>query len=82
MYASRAGSSVDRPVRWLVGFAAVTAAPGETVTAVVTVPARAFADWTDNGWHHEPGDFTLHIGTSVGALPLTATVTVKGATVR
>jgi beta-glucosidase len=52
------------------------------VTAVVTVPARAFADWTDNGWRYEPGDFTLHIGTSVGELPLTATVTVKGATVR
>ena len=41
------------------------------------MPARAFADWADNGWHYEPGDFTLHIGTSVGALPLTEKVTVR-----
>jgi beta-glucosidase len=82
VYASRAESAIDRPVRWLVGFAAVTAAPGETVTAAVRVPARAFAHWTDNGWQYEPGDFTLQIGTSVSQLPLTTTVTVKGATVR
>ena len=29
VYASRPESSIDRPVRWLVGFAAVTAAPGK-----------------------------------------------------
>ena len=77
VYASRPDSAVDRPVRWLVGFAPVTAAPGATATAVVTVPARAFADWTENGWHYEPGDFALHVGTSVSSLPLTATVTVR-----
>jgi beta-glucosidase len=77
VYASRPESAVERPARWLVGFAPVTAAPGATTQADITIPARAFADWTDNGWHYEPGDFTLHIGTSVGVLPLTAKVTVR-----
>ena len=77
VYASRPDSTIDRPVRWLVGFAPVTAAAGETATARISVPARAFADWADGGWHYEPGEFTLHAGTSVGQLPLTASVTVR-----
>ena len=77
VYASRPDSAIDRPVRWLVGFAAVTAGAGESVTATVPVPARAFADWSQNGWHYEPGEFTLQAGTSVSQLPLTGTVTVR-----
>ncbi len=79
VYLSRPESSVDRPVRWLAGFAAVTAAAGETVTADIDVPARAFADWSaeDHGWHYEPGPFTLHAGTSVSKLPLREMVTVR-----
>ncbi|WBM79422.1 glycoside hydrolase family 3 C-terminal domain-containing protein [Cryobacterium breve] len=76
VYASRAESAIDRPVRWLVGFAAVHADAGESVVASILVPARAFADWQD-GWHFEPGDFRLEAGTSVSALPLGATVTVR-----
>ncbi|MEB0201556.1 glycoside hydrolase family 3 C-terminal domain-containing protein [Cryobacterium sp. 10S3] len=76
VYASRAESAIDRPVRWLVGFAAVHAEAGESVVASILVPARAFADWQD-GWHFEPGDFRLEAGTSVSALPLGATVTVR-----
>ena len=34
VYAERADSAVERPVRWLVGFAAVRAEAGETVTVV------------------------------------------------
>lgn len=75
VYASRADSEIDRPVRWLVGYAAVTAEPGETVIATIAVPARSFADWQD-GWHYEPGGFTLHAGTSVAELPLETTVEV------
>lgn len=64
VYASRPGSSIERPERWLVGFAAVTAAPGESVTALVWIPQRSFAHW-DNGWQYEPGQFLLSVGTSV-----------------
>lgn len=73
-YLSRPGSAVDRPVRWLSGFDLVEAAAGETVTATIDLPERSFQHWTDQGWVVEPGAFTLHIGTSVADLPLTAQI--------
>ncbi|GAB2534295.1 beta-glucosidase [Nocardia heshunensis] len=73
-YLSREGSTVDRPVRWLSGFAVVEAGAGESVTATIEVPKRSFQHWTDQGWAIEPGSFTLHVGTSVLALPLTAEI--------
>jgi beta-glucosidase len=78
IYASRPDSAIDRPVRWLVGFAVANAAAGETTTATVKIPARAFADWSqdEGGWHYEAGAFTLQAGTSVSDLPLSAIVTV------
>lgn len=69
VYAERAQSSVERPERWLVGFARVSAEPGETVTASVPVPERRLAHWSD-GWVVEPGAYTLRVGASVGNLPL------------
>ncbi|MGH3151743.1 MAG: beta-glucosidase family protein, partial [Streptosporangiaceae bacterium] len=38
VYASRPGSSVSRPVKWLGGFAAVDADPGETVEVGILIP--------------------------------------------
>ncbi|MEU4710214.1 glycoside hydrolase family 3 C-terminal domain-containing protein [Nocardia salmonicida] len=73
-YLSRTDGAIDRPVRWLAGFAAVGAGAGETVTATIELPQRAFEHWTDQGWVVEPGVFTLHVGTSVSALPLTAEI--------
>ncbi len=78
VYASRPDSVVDRPVRWLVGFAPVVVPAGGTSRVEVTVPARAFADWRDGSWAHEPGAFTLHVGSSVAELPLEATVVLEG----
>lgn len=69
VYAERADSSVERPERWLVGFATVHAAPGETVTATIAVPPRRLAHWA-GGWVVEPGAFTLRAGASVADLPL------------
>lgn len=69
VYAERADSSVERPARWLVGFATVTAAPGESVEARVSVPARRLAHW-DGAWITEPGDYTLIAGASVVETPL------------
>ncbi|MBL1074285.1 glycoside hydrolase family 3 C-terminal domain-containing protein [Nocardia sp. 2] len=71
-YLSRDDSTVDRPVRWLSAFATVDVDPGETRTVTIELPQRSFEHWTDAGWVVEPGVFTLHIGTSVTALPLTA----------
>ncbi|WP_280312884.1 glycoside hydrolase family 3 C-terminal domain-containing protein [Nocardia abscessus] len=73
-YLSRPDSSVDRPVRWLAGFATVNLEPGDSRLVEITLPQRAFEHWTDNGWATEPGAFTLHVGTSVTDLPHTAYV--------
>ncbi|MFJ3382248.1 glycoside hydrolase family 3 C-terminal domain-containing protein [Curtobacterium sp. NPDC090217] len=64
VYASRETSAVDRPVRWLVGFAPVRLGAGESTEVSIEVPARAFAHW-DGAWVYEPGTFTLHVGASV-----------------
>ena len=77
VYASRPDSEVERPVRWLVGFAAVDADPGETVNVGILLPERAFQHWADGGWTLEAGTFTLAAGASSASLPLTGTVTLK-----
>ncbi|WP_199856701.1 glycoside hydrolase family 3 C-terminal domain-containing protein [Nocardia suismassiliense] len=72
VYLSRPDSAVDRPVRWLAGFTAVTLAPGDSRTVPITLPERAFQHWTAAGWATEPGAFTVQVGTSVTDLPHTA----------
>lgn len=75
LYAERADSAVERPRRWLVGFATVHAAAGETVTARIPVPPRRLAHW-DGEWVVESGDYTLRAGASVADLPLSLAWTV------
>ncbi|MEU6725615.1 glycoside hydrolase family 3 C-terminal domain-containing protein [Nonomuraea wenchangensis] len=66
----------ERPVRWLAGFAAVTAGPGERVEAVVEVPARAFQHWA-GAWRTAEGDVSVLAGRSAADLPLKAVITVS-----
>jgi beta-glucosidase len=75
VYASRPDSAVERPVKWLAGFAAVHADPGEVVTVRIVVRGRAFQHWSGTAWETEPGEFTLAAGPSSVRLPLTASVT-------
>ena len=79
VYLSRAESSIDRPVRWLAGYNAVEAAPGESVTARITVAPRAFQHWSieSDAWLTERGEFTVLVGRSVANVPLSAAVTVN-----
>jgi beta-glucosidase len=77
VYASRPDSAVERPVKWLAGFAVVDAEPGETVNVGILVPERAFQHWSDGGWTLEAGTFILAAGSSSASLPLTGTVTLK-----
>ncbi len=79
VYLSRAGSAIDRPVRWLAGFSAVRAEPGADAVAEVRLAARAFQHWStaDGGWVTESGRFHLHVGRSVGDLRLTAPLHVR-----
>ena len=67
VYASRDDSAVDRPVRWLVGFALVHADAGATEEVTVQVGRRRFAHF-DDGWQVEPGTYQLHVGTAVDTL--------------
>ncbi|MEV5560150.1 glycoside hydrolase family 3 C-terminal domain-containing protein [Nonomuraea wenchangensis] len=66
----------ERPVRWLAGFAAVTAGPGERVEAVVEVPARAFQHWA-GAWRTAEGEVSVLAGRSAADLPLEAVITVS-----
>jgi beta-glucosidase len=77
VYASRPDSAVERPVKWLAGFAAVDAGPGEAVNVGILIPERVFQHWSDGGWTLEAGAFTLSAGSSSASLPLTGTVTLK-----
>ena len=64
IYAERADSAVDRPVRWLVGFAPVRVPAGEKARLEIGVPTRMLAYWQD-GWRYEPGAYQFrrrHLG--------------------
>lgn len=69
-----AGDGEERPVRSLAGWAVVHAPPGDVATTVLVEP-RAFQHW-DGGWKSGPGEFVLHVGTSVTDTPLAVAVTV------
>jgi beta-glucosidase len=77
VYLSGPDDGVERPARWLAGFAVVHAEPGETASAVVHVGARSLARW-DGAWRTDPGTFTVHAGSHVADLPLRADVVVGG----
>lgn len=76
LHLARPDSAVDRPVRWLAGWTAVEAGPGERVTAYVPVPARTLRYWSPEAraWILEPGTFTVLVGRSAGDLPLRASL--------
>ena len=80
VYASRPDSTVPRPRRWLVGFAAASAAAGEELTVPVVAPLRALQHWDDttHTWRTEPGTFDLHVGPSSGDLPLHTAIEIPG----
>jgi beta-glucosidase len=68
-------SETDRPVRWLAGFATVSAAAGESVVAEKRLSWRRFAHW-DAGWQLEPGEYRLYAGLSSADLQATTTIKV------
>jgi beta-glucosidase len=76
VFAERPGSAVDRPARWLVGFAPIRLAANEAAEVFIKVPTRLLAYWED-GWKYEPGQYTLRVGTSVSELPLSEIVTLE-----
>lgn len=77
VYASRPDSAVERPVKWLAGFAVVEADPAETVDVGIVIPERAFQHWSGAGWTLEPGTFALAAGPSSASLPLAGRVELR-----
>ncbi len=75
VFAEKADSAVDRPVRWLVGFAPVRVPAGSSASVDVEVPTRLLAYWQD-GWQYEAGDYQLRIGTDAVTLPQSLTLTL------
>jgi beta-glucosidase len=78
VYASRPGSAVERPPRWLAGFAKVKAGPGAESTVDIPVALRTLAYWdiTSRRWVLEPGEYQLAVGRSSRDLPLTTGIAV------
>ncbi|MFG2894489.1 fibronectin type III-like domain-contianing protein [Streptomyces sp. NPDC048248] len=61
------GADVERPTRWLFGFAAADAAPGETVRVTIPLPRRAAQVWNDDedAWQLLPGRYVIEAGRSL-----------------
>jgi beta-glucosidase len=77
VYLARADSAVERPVRWLAGFARAHAVPGVAAEVVVEVAARAFQHWSD-GWRTEEGGFEVLVGRSAADIRLRHAVRATG----
>ena len=62
-----AGGAVERPARWLAGFARAQAGPGETVEVEITLPERTFQvfDETASAWVTIPGDYLIEAAHSL-----------------
>ena len=56
----------SRPLRVLAAFATIEADAGQTATARMVIPARAFArfDGEAGGWVWTPGSYTVRVGRS------------------
>jgi beta-glucosidase len=78
VYASCRDSAVERPLRWLAGFAVVEADAGEQVVATVTLAPRAFEHWdvADRRWRTEHATFALAAGASCAELPLRTEIAI------
>lgn len=61
VYLDRPESAVERPVRWLAGYAGTHLAPAGTDSIEVRIPAKAFGHY-DGGWQVEQGTFRLLVG--------------------
>jgi beta-glucosidase len=65
-----------RPLRELKGFAKVFLHPGETMTAEIWLPERAFAIWdvAAHDWRVPPGDYRIWVGASSRDLTAAGTI--------
>ncbi|CAM5397642.1 beta-glucosidase family protein [Streptomyces aurantiogriseus] len=71
-------TGIERPARWLAGFASVEAGPGESTEAVVDLPTRAFEVWDEaaHRWFFVKGSYEIQVGRSITDRRITATANV------
>ncbi|MFG3285165.1 glycoside hydrolase family 3 protein [Streptomyces sp. NPDC048111] len=72
IYLAPSADPVERPERWLAGFASVAAAPGETAEVEIPLRGRAFEVWDEEGggWSFVPGQYEVRAGGSLGDVRL------------
>jgi beta-glucosidase len=75
IYIGPSTPDLTRPGRWLAGFAAAEAGPGEAVTLRIPLPDRTFQIW-ERGWQTKPGDYTVEAAHSVADRRLTTSLTI------
>ncbi|MFI6701737.1 glycoside hydrolase family 3 protein [Streptomyces sp. NPDC050509] len=71
---------VERPARWLAGFASVAAAPGERVDVRIPLRRRAFEIWDEasGSWRYVAGTYEVQAARSVTDRRLSTLVAAKG----
>ncbi len=77
-FAGLPGSSVDRPLRRLVGFRRVVLDAGARTVVVLPFDLATLAVRRGGGWFQEPGRYVLDVGTDAGTPVATVTVDVSG----
>jgi beta-glucosidase len=72
--------TVERPARWLAGFASVELDPGATAEVVIDLPRRAFQIWDESArdWATVAGDYAVEAARSVSDQRLSTAVRVGG----
>ncbi|WP_306329486.1 glycoside hydrolase family 3 protein [Streptomyces venezuelae] len=78
VYLAPVDDRVERPARWLAGFACVEAGPGETVETEIALPRRAFEIWDEekNDWSLVGGAYEVLAARSLTDARLSATLEV------
>ncbi|GHA86953.1 beta-glucosidase [Streptomyces chryseus] len=76
IYLAPQADTVERPARWLAGFASVEAGPGEWAETEIALPARAFEIWDEEAgaWSFVPGVYEVRASRSLADPRLTATL--------
>ena len=79
LYVGDPSAKVKRPVKELKGYQKIRLGPGEKQHVSLTLDHRALAYWDTqkNDWQVDPGKFTVFVGDSSEATPLTADFTVQ-----
>ncbi len=77
MYVHQDYTSLKEPVEMLKGFARVSLRPGESKSVRFPVGFEQVKFWKQGGWHMEPGNFNIMIGSSSQDIRLRQTLVLR-----